>query len=199
MAAYLRPEDQAIIVDEHVQPLTLEDEPDLVIVQVYITNAYRAYRIADHYRSLGAFVCLGGLHVTALPEEAAPHADAIFLGPGEQTFPRFLEDLRRGRPERVYASTTGRTLERVPPIRRDLIRRTSYLVPNSITLVTRGCPQHCDYFATRMLSSRAVVASTRSGWTMLWPKLHACPDVTSTSSTTIYSAIGISAKPSSKA
>jgi len=144
LAAYLRPDDQAIIVDEHVQPLTLDDEPDLVIVQVYITNAYRAYKIADHYRSLGAFVCLGGLHVTALPEEAAPHADAIFLGPGEQTFPRFLEDLRTGRPERVYTSTTGRTLERVPPIRRDLIRRTSYLVPNSI-VVTRGCPQHCDF------------------------------------------------------
>jgi len=144
LAAYLRPDDQAIIVDEHVQPLTLDDEPDLVIVQVYITNAYRAYRIADHYRSLGAFVCLGGLHVTALPEEAAPHADAIFLGPGEQTFPRFLEDLRTGRPERVYTSTTGRTLERVPPIRRDLIRRASYLVPNSI-VVTRGCPQHCDF------------------------------------------------------
>lgn len=144
LAAYLSPEDQAVIVDEHVQPLTLDDEPDLVIVQVYITNAYRAYRIADHYRSLGAFVCLGGLHVTALPEEAAPHADAIFLGPGEQTFPRFLEDLRRGTPERVYTSTSGRTLERVPPIRRDLIRRASYLVPNSI-VVTRGCPQHCDF------------------------------------------------------
>src|SRR6185369_11038292 len=38
----------------------------------------------------------------------------------------------------------GRTLERVPPIRRDLIRRRSYLVPNSI-VVTRGCPQHCDF------------------------------------------------------
>jgi radical SAM superfamily enzyme YgiQ (UPF0313 family) len=89
-------------------------------------------------------VCLGGLHVTALPEEAAPHADAIFLGPGEQIFPKFLEDFRAGCPERVYQSTTGRTLDRVPPIRRDLIRRASYLVPNSI-VVTRGCPQHCDF------------------------------------------------------
>ena len=72
----------------------------------------------------GAFVCLGGLHVTSLPEEAAAHADAIFLGPGEQTFPQFLEDFRAGKPERVYQSAAGRTLERVPPIRRDLIRRT---------------------------------------------------------------------------
>ena len=144
LAAYLAPEDDARIQDEHVEPLTLNDLPDLVVIQVYITSAYRAYRIADHYRARGAFVCLGGLHVTALPEEAAEHADAIFLGPGEQTFPEFLRDFRLGLAQRVYASTTGRTLDRIPPIRRDLIRRASYLVPNSI-VVTRGCPQHCDF------------------------------------------------------
>src|ERR1035438_2566758 len=144
LAAYLSPADEAVIVDEHVERLTLDDEPDLVVVQVYITNAYRAYGIADHYRKRGAFVCLGGLHVTALPDEAAAHADAIFLGPGEQTFPQFLQDFRAGRPERVYTSLAGRTLERVPAIRRDLIQRRRYLVPNSI-VVTRGCPQHCDF------------------------------------------------------
>jgi radical SAM superfamily enzyme YgiQ (UPF0313 family) len=144
LAAYLSSDDHAMIVDEHVEPLTLDDTPELVVVQVYITNAYRAYRIADHYRSQGAFVCLGGLHVTSLPDEAADHADVIFIGPGEQTFPKFLGDYRAGKPDRVYTSTTGRTLERVPPIRRDLIRRARYLVPNSI-VVTRGCPQHCDF------------------------------------------------------
>ena len=144
LAAYLSPDDQAVIVDEHVEPITLEDEPDLVVIQVYITNAYRAYRIADHYRKRRAFVCLGGLHVTSLPGEAAPHADAIFLGPGEQIFPRFLAEYRAGTSQPVYTSSSGRTLDRVPPIRRDLIRRTHYLVPNSI-VVTRGCPQHCDF------------------------------------------------------
>ena len=144
LAAYLRPDDEAVIVDEHVERLQTDDEPDLVVIQVYITNAYRAYRIADHYRAKGVFVALGGLHVTSLPEEAAPHADAIFLGPGEQIFSRFLRDFHGGRPERLYVSTTDRTLERIPPIRRDLIRRSYYLVPNSI-VVTRGCPQHCDF------------------------------------------------------
>ncbi|MFL6305615.1 MAG: B12-binding domain-containing radical SAM protein [Candidatus Sulfotelmatobacter sp.] len=144
LAAYLSSDDRAVIVDEHVGSLAFDNTPELVVIQVYITNAYRAYAIADHYRSQGAFVCLGGLHVTSLPEEAAAHADAIFLGPGEQSFPKFLEDFRAGKPERVYASRAGRTLERVPPIRRDLIRRTCYLVPNSI-VVTRGCPQHCAF------------------------------------------------------
>jgi radical SAM superfamily enzyme YgiQ (UPF0313 family) len=144
LAAYLRPEDQAVIVDEHVERLRTDDEPDLVLLQVYITNAYRAYRIADHYRAKGVFVGLGGLHVTSLPDEAVAHADAIFLGPGEQTFPEFLKEFREGRPKPVYVSTAGRTLERVPPVRRDLLRRGLYLVPNSI-VVTRGCPQHCDF------------------------------------------------------
>jgi radical SAM superfamily enzyme YgiQ (UPF0313 family) len=144
LAAYLSPDDRAVIQDEHVEPLTLDDAPDVVVIQVYITNARRAYGIADHYREKGTFVCLGGLHVTSLPAEAAPHADAIFLGPGEQTFPHFLKDFRAGRAQPVYRSTEGRTLDRVPPIRRDLIRRSRYLVPNSI-VVTRGCPQHCDF------------------------------------------------------
>jgi radical SAM superfamily enzyme YgiQ (UPF0313 family) len=144
LAAYLTTDDEATIVDEHVQTLHADDAPDIVVIQVYITNAYRAYRIADRYRARGVFVALGGLHVTSLPREAASHADAIFLGPGEQTFPRFLDDFRAGRPLAVYQSTSGRTLERVPPIRRDLIARRNYLVPNSI-VVTRGCPQHCDF------------------------------------------------------
>jgi radical SAM superfamily enzyme YgiQ (UPF0313 family) len=144
LAAYLSPDDEAVVEDEHVGPLCLDDRPDLVAIQVYITNARRAYALAAHYRARGAYVVLGGLHVTALPDEAAAHADSIFLGPGEQTFPRFLEDFRAGRAARRYVSTSGRTLDRVPPIRRDLIRRRSYLVPNSI-VVTRGCPQHCDF------------------------------------------------------
>jgi radical SAM superfamily enzyme YgiQ (UPF0313 family) len=144
LAAYFGRDDEVTIVDEHVEPLVTGDSPDLVIIQVYITNAYRAYRIADRYRARGVFVALGGLHVTSLPDEAALHADAIFLGPGDQTFPQFLGDFRARRPQRVYRSTAGRTLASIPPVRRDLIRRRNYLVPNSI-VVTRGCPQHCDF------------------------------------------------------
>ncbi|MDH7973071.1 radical SAM protein [Sphingomonas sp. AR_OL41] len=144
LAAFLSPDDEAELVDDHVEVLRTDDAPDLVVIQVYITNAYRAYALADRYRAKGCFVALGGLHVTSLPEEAARHADAIFIGPGEQTFPRFLDDFRSGCPQPRYVSAGGRTIEHLPPIRRDLIKRERYLVPNSI-VVTRGCPQHCDF------------------------------------------------------
>ena len=143
LAAYLDPDLEISLQDEHVEKLDLNDEPDLVIIQVYITNAYRAYRIADHYRAQGSYVVLGGLHVTSLPDEAAPHADTIFLGPGEHTFPQFLRDLASGTPQPRYESSV-RTLEGLPPIRRDLIQRHRYLVPNSI-VVSRGCPHHCTF------------------------------------------------------
>ena len=143
LAAYLDAGDQAVIVDEHVETLRLDDQPDLVAIEVYITSARRAYAIADDYRRRGVFVALGGLHVTSLPEEAAMHADAIFTGPGEDTWPRFLADFRARCPAPRYDSRV-RTLDSIPPIRRDLIQRRLYLVPNSI-VVTRGCPHVCDF------------------------------------------------------
>ncbi len=143
LAGYLPDDAEVDIQDEHVEPLRLDDAPDIVVIQVYITSARRAYAIADHYRQRGAYVALGGLHVTSLPAEAALHADTIFLGPGEDTWPRFLEDFRRGCPARAYQSTL-RTLAGLPPIRRDLIKRRLYLVPNSI-VVSRGCPHVCDF------------------------------------------------------
>ncbi len=143
LAAYFSDSDDIELQDQHVENLNLNDSPHLVVIQVYITNAYRSYRIADHYRSRGSYVILGGLHVTSLPEEAAQHADTIFLGPGEETLPQFLKDFREGRPKKRYFSSV-RDLSKLPPIRRDLIKRHLYLVPNSI-VVTRGCPHHCSF------------------------------------------------------
>ena len=116
LASYLDDQHEVSLVDQHVEPLGLDDAPDLVVIQVYITNAYRSYAIADSYRAKGCFVILGGLHVTSLPEEAAMHADAIFLGPGEECFPRFLADFRAGNPKKRYSSAS-RTLENLRPIR----------------------------------------------------------------------------------
>ena len=87
---------------------TLDDEPDLVVIQVYITSAKRAYEIADHYRRRGSVRRAWRLarHVAARRSRAARRH--IFLGPGEDTWPQFLHDYRRGRPRARYRSTNGR-------------------------------------------------------------------------------------------
>lgn len=143
LAAYCSPDDEIDLQDEHVEELRTDDCPDLVVIQVYITNAFRAYALADAYRRKGCYVCLGGLHVSSLPGEAAPHADSIFIGPGEDTFPVFLNEFKNGCAKKVYTNAK-RNIEDIPPVRRDLIKRHLYLVPNSI-VVSRGCPHHCDF------------------------------------------------------
>jgi radical SAM superfamily enzyme YgiQ (UPF0313 family) len=143
LAGHMESDDEVELVDEHVEEVSLHDTPDLVVIQVYITNAYRAYALADHYRRRGSHVILGGLHVTSMPQEACQHADTIVLGPGDEVFPQFLADFRRGRPRRLYYSVR-RSIAQIPDVRRDLIKRELYLVPNSL-VVSRGCPHHCDF------------------------------------------------------
>ncbi|TLX76601.1 B12-binding domain-containing radical SAM protein [Labilibacter sediminis] len=144
LASFLNANDEIDLIDQHVEKLNLNDNPDLVIIQVYITNASRAYSIAKHYRERGIYVALGGLHVSSLPSEAAKYADTILIGPGEQIFPKFIHDFRIRKPLKTYTSTSGRTIQNLPLIRRDLIKREKYLVPNSL-VISRGCPHHCHF------------------------------------------------------
>ena len=143
LAGYLNERDTAELVDEHVMRGRYDDTPDLVAIEVYVTNAKRAYRIADSYRSRGVHVVLGGLHATALPAEARAHCDTLITGPAEEAWPRFLADFRTGNPAAEYSSRT-RDISCLPSIRRDLFERRRYLVPNSL-VVSRGCPHSCDF------------------------------------------------------
>src|SRR4051812_45209931 len=73
LAGFLPHDVDVTITDEHVERLDFDDDPDLVVIQAYITSARCSYEIADHYRRRGAHVAIGGLHATSLPDEAAAH------------------------------------------------------------------------------------------------------------------------------
>lgn len=135
--------DEITIVDEHVEEINLDDSPDLVCIETYITNAYRSYEIADIYRAKGSFVVLGGLHATTLPLEAKQHADTVFVGIAESSFPRFLTDYRMNQTKQFYDAGIVE-LNDLPLPRRDLIKREKYLVPNSMVF-SRGCPNKCSF------------------------------------------------------
>jgi radical SAM superfamily enzyme YgiQ (UPF0313 family) len=143
LASFCPEDDELEIADEHVERLGLDDSPDLVCIQTYVTNAYRAYEIADSYRARGVHVAMGGLHATSLPHEALAHADTVILGLAEKAFPLFLGDFRTGRAKRVYDEPAV-SFDDIPLPRRDLIRREKYLVPNSMVF-SRGCPNRCPF------------------------------------------------------
>ena len=145
LAAYLDAGDEASLEDEHVQPLALDDNaPDLVVIQVYITNAYRAYRLADRYRALGSFVVLGGLHVTSLP-------------PRPRLMPTRSSSALASRRSRSSSKTSARATRGRATSRRPGGRSTGFprcagtssggatISSRTRIVVTRGCPQHCDF------------------------------------------------------
>ena len=143
IAGYIPYEHTIHIIDEHVEEIIYNDFPDIVLIQVYITNAYKAYEIADHYLKIGKIVILGGLHVTSIPEEAEKHATAIVIGPGDHIFKEVVADIIAGRLKKRYQALR-RDLIDIPPIRRDLIDLRKYLIPNSL-VISRGCPFSCDF------------------------------------------------------
>jgi len=90
------------IIDGSIDPIDLDESADLVGISVITGNAIRAYQMADHFRGRGIPVVLGGVHVTILPGEAMPHADAIVVGMAERIWPKLIADFRQGKLASVY-------------------------------------------------------------------------------------------------
>jgi radical SAM superfamily enzyme YgiQ (UPF0313 family) len=119
---------------------------DVVAISSFSAQIKEAYRLADRYRAAGTRVVLGGLHVTALPDEAGRHADAVVIGEGEPAWPQVLADARRGQLRPVYDARGGSfDLADAPMPAFHLLDPSRY---NRMTVQTqRGCPWRCDFCA----------------------------------------------------
>ena len=65
---------------------------DLVAISSYSAQINEAYELAERYERHGVPVIMGGLHVTAEPEEASQHCTSVIIGEGEPCWLQVLED-----------------------------------------------------------------------------------------------------------
>ena len=142
------------IVDENVSdsPHAPAADVDAVGIGAMTPQARRAYELADAYRALGVPVILGGIHPSALPEEALEHASIVCRGDAEATLPRALRDLRAGAAKKIYDWTEQPDAPIATP-RKDLLDPADYLVFNPIQ-TTRGCPHGCTFCTTPAIFGR---------------------------------------------
>jgi radical SAM superfamily enzyme YgiQ (UPF0313 family) len=150
--ASLSPSDVEIsFTDDLLTPIDLKKdlkEVDLVGITVLTKTALRAYEIADAYRKKRIPVVLGGIHPTALPEEAKEHADSVVIGEAEEIWPHLIEDVRVGSLKPFYRQEGYTDLSKVPKPRREILPQRGYL-PIDVVQVTRGCPFRCEFCTVR--------------------------------------------------
>jgi radical SAM superfamily enzyme YgiQ (UPF0313 family) len=154
LAALSPPGVEVRLIDEAVQDVDLNLEADLVGFSVMTATAPRAYRLADHFRSRGIKVVMGGVHPSSLPEEALQHSDAVVIGEGEFHWPRVLKDADQGSLKRVYESSPSFPLDRLPVPRWDLLPAQRYFVPRTVQ-VSRGCPMSCSFCSVSSFFGRS--------------------------------------------
>jgi radical SAM superfamily enzyme YgiQ (UPF0313 family) len=153
LAGMTPPDVECMLYDDRMEPIPYDEPTDLAAITVETYTARRAYEIAAEYRARGVPVILGGMHVTLLPEEAAQHADSIFLGDAETKWTEIVEDVRRRRLKPRYQGPPGvGQIGRVLP-RRDLFRGKGYL-PITLMQYVRGCRFACRFCAVSQYFER---------------------------------------------
>jgi radical SAM superfamily enzyme YgiQ (UPF0313 family) len=146
LASLTPPEDEVIYTDDLVKPFDVErdvKDVDLVGISVDSKTAKRSYDIAAAYRRRGVKVVLGGIHATALPDEAAQHADAVVVSEAEDLWPQVLRDAKSHSLQRIYRGPLP-NLGGKPNPRRDLFRSKKY-IPFQVVQTMRGCPYPCEF------------------------------------------------------
>ena len=144
LAALTPDEHHVTVADENVRPLRFDDRPDLVGITVNVDTANRAYGIASRYRSLGVPVILGGIHVSANPQEASTHGDSVCIGEGEELWEGILADAGNGGLKRRYFNPVATDVAKTPIPAWHMLDRSQYLYTN-VVVASRGCPFRCEF------------------------------------------------------
>jgi len=147
-------EEEIKVIDENLDTVDFEEPCDIVGITGMTQQAKRAYEIADTFKSKGRHVAMGGIHVSVMPDEAKAHADTVFIGEAEKTWPLFLKDFIAGDPQPFYnqSDSTPVEMNKIPMPRYDLLSKYDY--PVIWIQSSRGCPHDCEFCAASKIFGR---------------------------------------------
>jgi len=165
LEALTPPGHEVSIVDELFYDVDLAADVDVVGLTAMGPQIKRAYDLADHYRSRGIRVVLGGTWVTLNPDESLRHADAVVAGEAEDVWAPLLADFAEGRSRGVYRAPRRADLAGLPRIDYTHLPLLKYDAFKSSWLYrmyfhwpivfSRGCPHPCQYCAVQTYYERS--------------------------------------------
>jgi radical SAM superfamily enzyme YgiQ (UPF0313 family) len=133
--------------DDRLSPADVPTDADLVAFSFFTPAATRAIELAKYFRAQGKKTVCGGIFPTMMPQEVAPHFDAVVVGEGERVWGTILADFKRGALQPRYQATEVQTLGDLP-----LPKYSIYLAKEKKGLfepddypvqISRGCPMNC--------------------------------------------------------
>ena len=73
--------------------------PDLIGLTATTPQAPFTYTLADFLKKeCNCFIVIGGVHASALPQEASQHCDCVVVGEGEKAFVEIIKKLQNNEP-----------------------------------------------------------------------------------------------------
>jgi len=119
-------------------------------------TSIRGYMVANEFRKRGKTVVFGGIHATALPEEAKRYGDAVVIGEAEGLWEVVLEDIKHHRLRPFYRLDKLPDLQNHIRPRRDLVKCSSGKFSIAPIETTRGCPYNCDFCSVSNIYGRKI-------------------------------------------
>jgi radical SAM superfamily enzyme YgiQ (UPF0313 family) len=118
---------------------------DLAGISILTPTAVPGYRIADRLRARGIKVVFGGMHASAMPEEAKQHGDTVVIGEAESVWPQVLQDFRAGQLKPFYRGEHIPLDDLPTPLYGLLKGKEQFRVVNT----SRGCPYNCTFCSVK--------------------------------------------------
>ncbi|MDD5616501.1 MAG: radical SAM protein [Candidatus Methanoperedens sp.] len=138
------PDAEIELIDANLREPAPEDiKADFIGISSMTATITWSYKFSDKLRALGKKVVLGGIHPTALPDEAKQHADAVVVGEAESVWGDVLRDAKAGGLREFYYG------ERLPLDDIPLPIPLEGPYKFRAVFTSRGCPYRCSFCSVR--------------------------------------------------
>ena len=140
------PENEIELISSSATPEKIDHlQCDLAAISILTPTAVAGYRIAEKLKARGITVVFGGMHASAMPEEAKQYGDAVGIGEAESIWPQMLDDYRAGKLQPFYHGQQL-PLDNLPtPLYGKLQDKHQFRILNT----SRGCPYNCTFCSVK--------------------------------------------------